>query len=310
MTEPDLPERSPTMHTISRTLGRTLGTIVLLSILAPNAFAQQFNFVGARFQAMGGAGVATVTDSTAQYWNPAALGFKKKGEWDIQLPITVGTAIQDNALQEISEVVYGYDEVGRVVDSLQDGGAVVPTTAEIDGTIQWLNDLDALSSSESVYGQVGIGLLANVGHFAFGAVSNTNITSYPNVDLENVGFDLTSLGQFLAAVPPNPGQLQTLKDQVNAQPAAFWDATNSAAFVDAFINAPNVDANDPNTQQLILDISGVVGDNAFDFANNESGVVAVALSLQEIGLSYGFAIPMPFYKPFDKKLSVGATANT
>lgn len=297
------------MHAISRTLVRVSLAVALLALMVPAATAQQFNFVGSRFQGMGGAGVATVTDSTAQYWNPAALGFKKKGEWDVQLPVTVGTAIQNNALENVSEVVYGYDQASGVIEALQDGGGVAPTSGEIDSTIQWLTDLDALGdSAESVYGQVGIGLLGNVGHFAFGAISNTNITSYPDVDLANIGFDLTSFSDFLSAVSPNPGQLQTLKDQVDAQPSPFWDAANSAAFVDAFINAPGVDANAPNVQQLILDISGVVGDSQFDFANNTSGVVAVALSIQEIGLSYGYALPMPFFKPFDKKLSVGATA--
>lgn len=52
---------------------------VLLVVLLPlQAAAVEFVFVGSRQMGMGGAGVATTTDSLATYWNPAGMAMSKK----------------------------------------------------------------------------------------------------------------------------------------------------------------------------------------------------------------------------------------
>ena len=52
---------------------------VILTILLPlQAAAVEFVFVGSRQMGMGGAGVATTTDSLATYWNPAGMAMSKK----------------------------------------------------------------------------------------------------------------------------------------------------------------------------------------------------------------------------------------
>ncbi|HVG02951.1 MAG TPA: hypothetical protein VM842_08670, partial [Nitrospira sp.] len=58
---------------------------VLLSLLLPfQAAAVEFVFVGSRQLGMGGAGVATTTDSLATYWNPAGMAISKKFDMRIQ----------------------------------------------------------------------------------------------------------------------------------------------------------------------------------------------------------------------------------
>lgn len=294
--------------TAGRLLAALAAGVAVLGLFTPAALAQQWNFVGSRIQGMGGAGVATVDDSTAQYWNPAALGFKKRGEWDVQLPITVNGSIENKVLEDVSDLVVRFDDVEATIDQLQNGGGGLPSPAQIDETISWLVDLNELGDTgESVQGQVAVGLLGHVGNFGFGAISNTTIFSYPDVDLANLGFDTAGLDNLLLGVTPNAADLPVLEGDI-ASLGGFWNATKAEQFVDAFINSPNVDASDPDTQQFMLDIATAVNDNQFDFANNTSGVVAVGLSLEEFGLSYGYALPMPFFKPFDKKLSIGATA--
>ncbi len=50
-----------------------------VALLAPlEAMAVEFVFVGSRQMGMGGAGVATTTDSLATYWNPAGMAMSKK----------------------------------------------------------------------------------------------------------------------------------------------------------------------------------------------------------------------------------------
>lgn len=56
------------------------------------AYSQPFTIVGPRALGMGGASVAAVNDSSAVYWNPAALGGFKK----LEIRIPVGAAIRDH----------------------------------------------------------------------------------------------------------------------------------------------------------------------------------------------------------------------
>ena len=287
-----------------------LTTLVLQAAFAATSWAQAWAFVGPRQQAMGGVGVSVVDDSTAFYWNPAAMGFKKKGEWDVQLPITVDVSIENKALARISDLAVRFDDVQQVVEGLQDGniGSVTPT--DINNAVAWFNDLGQLGDqAESVFGQASVGIFGHAGNFAFGAHSLTGITSYPNVDLENLGFEETAFQAFLDAVPVSfPGQEQALKDQIDALPNPFWTTANAEAYVDAFIGAPGVDPSNGSTARFILDSAEAFGDANNAYADNQSGVVAAGLSVQEFGVSYGYALPMPFYKPFHKKLAVGATA--
>jgi len=58
---------------------------VFLAVLQPlQAAAVEFVFVGSRQMGMGGAGVATTTDSLATYWNPAGMAMSKKFDIRIQ----------------------------------------------------------------------------------------------------------------------------------------------------------------------------------------------------------------------------------
>jgi hypothetical protein len=58
---------------------------VLLSLLVPlQAAAVEFVIVGSRQMGMGGAGVATTTDSLATYWNPAGMAISKKFDMRVQ----------------------------------------------------------------------------------------------------------------------------------------------------------------------------------------------------------------------------------
>ncbi|NTW61035.1 MAG: hypothetical protein HGA43_17960, partial [Nitrospirae bacterium] len=61
---------------------------VIALLLAPSlGNAAQFSVVGPRALGMGGASVAAVNDSTAVYWNPAALANFRKV--DIRIPASV-----------------------------------------------------------------------------------------------------------------------------------------------------------------------------------------------------------------------------
>ena len=60
-------------------------TAICIAILLPlQAAAVEFVFVGSRQMGMGGAGVATTSDSLATYWNPAGMAMSKKFDMRFQ----------------------------------------------------------------------------------------------------------------------------------------------------------------------------------------------------------------------------------
>jgi hypothetical protein len=307
---PGAARRDVRHRSIEPSRARLLALAMLYLIVgsAGPAAANPWNMVGSRFQAMGGAGLGTVDDSTAFYYNPAAFGFKKRGEWDVQLPITANASIENELLRDTSDLAVRANDLKDVIDQLESGSpADLTDTGRIDGAIQWLNDINALGARpQSVHSEIGFGLLGHTGSIGFGALSNTTATIYPDIDVTSFGFDPTGLADLLSNVPATAQQTQLKQDIANI--GGFWDATNAGQLVDAFVNAPGVDPNDPKTQDLIFKIANGANQGS-TFANNESGVLTTGLSIQEFGISYGYALPSPVLKRWlDKKVSVGATA--
>lgn len=70
--------------TLYRILCFRVATWMLVFLLPIQAAAVEFVFVGSRQMGMGGAGVATTTDSLATYWNPAGMVMSKKFDLRIQ----------------------------------------------------------------------------------------------------------------------------------------------------------------------------------------------------------------------------------
>jgi len=68
-----------------RACAQSLMAVVMLALCAPaTGSAIEFAIVGPRATAMGGAGVATTTDSMATYWNPAGLAMTQTSDIHVQ----------------------------------------------------------------------------------------------------------------------------------------------------------------------------------------------------------------------------------
>lgn len=83
--------------------------LAMMPVVAP---AAQFAVLGPRALGMGGASVAAVNDSTAVYWNPAALAEKKN--FDIRLP--AGAAARD--YMNLSD---NWDRIDAIYDAIDSG---------------------------------------------------------------------------------------------------------------------------------------------------------------------------------------------
>ena len=144
-------------------------------LLAPAmAQAVQFSIVGPRALGMGGANVAAVNDSTAVYWNPAALADFKKV--DIRVPVSVGL----------------HDHVGLkdTMDRINDLNALVQAgnTAAINETINLLNDLNKPNTGADI--DASAGLLVSIpfskSAIAFSALGLGYAGLYPTIDTVNL----------------------------------------------------------------------------------------------------------------------------
>lgn len=117
--------------------------LVMAFLLAPAmAQAVQFSIVGPRALGMGGASVAAVNDSTAVYWNPAALADFKKV--DIRVPVSaalhdhIGLRDTMKKINDINAQVQAHDP------------------AAINEMIALLNDLNKPNTGADVDASAGL----------------------------------------------------------------------------------------------------------------------------------------------------------
>ena len=104
-----------------RTFQSIIALASLLVCLIPGSgSAGEWTFVGARYQGMGGAGVATVNDSLSPYWNPAALGMAQS--YDGVLNMDIMASIEGDVLEVFDNLEDSQAEVEAALDRFELGG--------------------------------------------------------------------------------------------------------------------------------------------------------------------------------------------
>jgi hypothetical protein len=135
-----------------------LGVVAALATVPANA--GEWAFLGSRYQAMGGAGVATVNDSFASYWNPAALGSAKS--YDAALNVGATAAVEGATLESIDALADLLEtaEVEAIIDTLEMGGTLETPTerATQAALIAELSNLAADGNGLIGNTSVGLGL--------------------------------------------------------------------------------------------------------------------------------------------------------
>lgn len=157
----------------------------LLTILLPlQAAAVEFVFVGSRQMGMGGAGVATTTDSLATYWNPAGMAMSKK--FDVRF-------------QASGQFV----DRGDVFDSIKDINAINlndTSQANVARLQQLVNRINQPGTNLTAGGSGGFYIKGNFGEHALGfnvsdVATGGGFLRSP-VGFTNNGSSLTVNGQF------------------------------------------------------------------------------------------------------------------
>lgn len=285
-----------------------------VALTLSSAYAQQWQILGPRALGMGGAHVAVVNDSLAQYWNPAAFGFfgrqaheeiesDEYSDKDAGLYIHGGIGYQthEDILKEIEDVQdHGFSVLKS--DILSSG---LSDPANIPDYVSIISELDDLNKENiAITGLVNAGASFRRKNWGIGGLSGIDITAIPYIDTVNI--NPSSTGDMiadLAALPSN-----------NSTYDSFTDATQRNNLIARIGALTGWDPNPgQNVEQYLLAVDdglaatgeSVTGDVIEDvyntaliasqtsaggtFDNNSSMVQFVGAAISEVPLTYGHA---------------------
>jgi len=165
-------------------------TSLLGLLFSSQVNAGEWALVGARYQGMGGAGVATVNDSFASYWNPAALA--QAQSYDAAINFGALASVEGDALQVIDNIEELFDQtdVDGIIDDINDGIFPVPGGPEEQALDELLKELEKLG--EDGIGVIGTGSTGLNLRWQRYAVFSRGVADFavdPTYDDENVEFD-------------------------------------------------------------------------------------------------------------------------
>ncbi|MCG8588291.1 MAG: conjugal transfer protein TraF [Proteobacteria bacterium] len=282
------------------------------------ASAEEWSFVGARYQAMGGAGVAVVDDDLASYWNPAALGFHD----DLQVGVPFGfqAAVEEDILTDVDRIADLIDNADpdQILSDLQGGSLINPDTLRdaLEVTARRFPALD--NPGAGVIGNVNVGLAGRYRGFGISALGLGHYAADPVSDLNNLAFAPAAAQSgaviaFLAGAIDRTGQFnngasQGLADSI----ATIWTGQGTPLAQDRaeeFVfqaERAGVDTGDSRAQTILTRIasqtSGATAGG--DLSQNESGSFVRGGVTAEVAFSYGHTLPLPIDLLKDK-ISLG-----
>jgi hypothetical protein len=217
-------------------------TLALALFIIPKiAQAEPFAIVGPRALGMGGASVAAVNDSTAVYWNPAALAHFRKV--DIRIPVSAGA--QDHiGLKDKWDTIN--DIYSRVTSSDLSAAAEMKSL---------LNELDKPKSGADIDLSGGLFISIPIGKSAIAlSISSLDYAGvYPTVDTLNqdtttpgpapyIAFNNTAVtGVGIVAKEPAISFATSFGDKV------FIGANVKKIYASTYVNSQKITGNSFNT---------------------------------------------------------------
>lgn len=288
-------------------------------------FALDAYIVGPRAQGMGGTGVASSNDHTAQFYNPALFGFfgsttgpDNQGlatkEWGVGFDVNAGARIHGDLL-DIAETLADTD-----IQGLSDNGI----TAQ--------EDLQSLLNAAAALGEVGdsgnavssdatSGLTVRIGHGAIGVrIFGQAATLVSNTDLLNVvlGAAGAALGDQIAANGTNDNQVllmsTTQRDNLYAAfggTGNFGDSPNAtAAVLNLDYEMRQAGFNASQVQTTVTVVQNAAGGTGDQFESNDTTLRLRAFGLLEVPLSYGWSIGENWSVGGSLKLMIGRVYGT
>ncbi|MFO0687752.1 MAG: conjugal transfer protein TraF [Myxococcota bacterium] len=272
------------------------------TILVPApAWSEEWSFVGARYQGMGGAGVAVVDDEHAAYWNPGALAFTES--YGVALPVGSYAGAEGGTLADVDRVADYLDDLGggaldQLLSDVAAGNALSSDQlgAALRLGAQELPGLD--EQGEGVAAGIDASLLLRYKHFAVSGIGQSHFAADPVFDGDNLSLSAeTGANAVDGLVDPLTA---TDRYAPGSEPAVVADL--EALFVDAGSAAPNlqaeelvyqaeqagVDVRNAGVAQNLVEIANqTITTDAATFADNRSGTFVRGLAVEQVGFGYG-----------------------
>jgi hypothetical protein len=296
------------------------------------AEAEEWSFLGARYQAMGGAGVGFVNDSNAPYWNPGALAFAQAHDYDVAVPVGVQAAVEDDVLKTADRIVNLLEaDDNRLLDLIEDIGTGDQTNLQGSD----LEDLLRLAAREfpklaqegdGFVGNANLGLTVRYERFAFTGLGMSYFGVDPILDIVNLRLSEDIAGDaeeqiagLFPAIGPDPAGSHPLSTSGTALAndiAAVFDAVNgdpalSQAQAEELVfraEQAGVDTSAPLPATLLGNVASAASNAADGIGNleeNESGAIVRGVIAQQVGISYAHPLPIPL--PFlNNTIGIGA----
>lgn len=297
--------------------------VVLLLFGANSSYAMDTFFVGPRAMAMGGAVVAAPTDTSAQYYNPAAFGFFAKEAVEVKEDVVVEEqAGVDN--NDMGRKKYGLDlnvgagyrlhnNFGEYLDQLADvdidrlsanGITSESDLRELTSLIFGLEGLDNPGNAISSDANASLGL--RVGHFGLGAFGSFQATArVSKVDTSNLGLSINAAdfttevnlvdlsgagyvsdGNYTVFTPAQQTQILTALGGATVANQETLDRLDYMAAEQAVSTA--------DIQAVVDIIDNVITTSATaptaDLTNNTSAVILNGFGVVEVPITYGRAL--------------------
>lgn len=297
-------------------------SLFIIFALAPTVFAMEFQPIGARQLGMGGAGVASTMDATAQYYNPAIFGFFgketkkafKDKDFGINAQIGAGVRLENNLADNVDALSkIDYDLVKQI--STQTGQNY--TTAAYSEALKLLSILQKIDKDQGAITINADALLASrIKRFGIGVYGISEVNGKPSLDLNNVQIgqsssDAVSKLNNYAATISDPGQqnyfstnqynnilsgltnivgtqnAQKLLNEAELQLKNYGKVTPEDAYKAMDLIIQSLGGTPlPQAASVGIKKSAVTG----SIENNKTSLVANGIALMEVPLTYGHPI--------------------
>ncbi len=274
--------------------------LLCMGLFPLSASALDTYFASPRAMGMGGANVASVKDTSAQYYNPAAFGFM--GDPDDENADKYGVDIGlDGGYRLHSDFAQYVDDLNDIdLDALEDG---IDSEQELQDLTKLAEALDAVDEDKTgitADGAAALGIRA--GRFAIGvrsyAAASGRVVSVDTVNL-GIDADIDDLNSDIESVDIDGYDTSTYEVSVltEAQVAALSDAGYSD---EAIKRIDYVAADQDLASSSLAGVVDILADVADSSSSDETSETSLSdntttieldgISIVEVPISYGYRV--------------------